>query len=94
MKLAGQDRKLGQKITADKTNATRTRQYNKKQEKNLVCNEQQDDEVLKTDGIENWVYCSEEVCEILTMLWLPKLLPKGLERQPFTCGFCTAKKSR
>ena len=84
-----------QKMSADKKNAAKTRQYNKKQEKNLVCDEQLDYEVPQTDeGAEHWEYCSEESCGILTMLWLPKLLPKGFERQPFICGYCTAKKSR
>ena len=49
MRMAGQDGKSGQKMSADKTNAARTRQYNKKQEKNLVCDEQLDDEVPKID---------------------------------------------
>ena len=81
MKIAGQDRKLGQKMSADKTNAARTRYYNKKQEKNLVCDKQLDDEVTKTDeGADHWVYYSEEGCEILAMLWLPQLLPKRYER--------------
>ena len=49
MRMAEQTRKSGQKMSADNTNAARTRQYNKKQEKNLVCDEQLDDEVPKTD---------------------------------------------
>ena len=44
------------------------------------------------EGAEHWVYCSEKDCETLTMLWLPKLLPKRFERKPFICGYCTAEK--
>ena len=74
-------------MTADKTNAARTRQYNKKQEKNLVCDEQLDDEGPNTDeGAEHSMYCSEKSCEKLTILWLPKLPPTWFERQPFLCG--------
>ena len=61
------EQKSGQKTSADKTNAARTRQCTKKQEKNLVCDEQL--KVPKTDeGADHWVYCSEESCEILAML--------------------------
>ena len=38
-----------EKLSTGKTNAARTRQNNKKQEKTLVCDEQLDDEVPKTD---------------------------------------------
>ena len=65
-------------MTANKTNAARTRQYNKKQ-KNLVCDEQLDGEISKTNkGAEQWVYCSEEGCEIHTMLWQPKITPEKI----------------
>ena len=37
------------KMSTDKTNAARTRQHNKKQEKVLACDEQLDDEVPKND---------------------------------------------
>ena len=40
MIMAGQDKKSGQKLAADKTNAAKSQQYNKNQEKNLVCDEQ------------------------------------------------------
>ena len=82
-------------MTADKTNAARTRQNIKKQEKNLAYDEQLDDEVPKiNEGAEHCVQCSEEGSEILTMLlWLPKLFLKGIVRQPFICGFCTAEKT-
>ena len=49
MKMAGQDKKFGQEMSTDKTDAARTRQYNKKQEKNLVCDKHLEDEVPKTD---------------------------------------------
>ena len=49
IEMVGQDRKSGQKMSAEKINATTTRQYNKKQEKILVCDKQLDDEVPKTD---------------------------------------------
>ena len=60
---------------------------------NLVCDEQLNEEVPKTDeGAEHCVYCPEKGCGILTMLWLPKLLPQKFERQPFVCRYCTIKK--
>ena len=56
MKIAGQNKKSGQKLSIDKRNAARARQYNKKQEQNLVCDEQLDDEVPKTnEGAEHLV---------------------------------------
>ena len=52
-----------------------------------------DDEVPKTnERTEHWTYCSEKGCEILTMLWLPKLHTKAFERQPLICGYCSAKR--
>ena len=72
----------------DHTNAARTRQCNKKQEKNLVYDEQLHYQVPKTDeGAEHWVYCSEEGCEKPITLWWPKILLKWFERQPFICGY-------
>ena len=56
----------------------------------MVCHDQLDDELPKTDEDAEH---SEESCEILKMIWLPKSLPKGFERQPFICVYCTAKKS-
>ena len=91
--MKGQDRMSGHKMYANQANGARTRQYFERQENNLVWDEQLDDEVLKTnEAAKHWVYASEEGCEILKMLWLPLLLPKGFERQPFTWGYCTAEK--
>ena len=81
MKMPGQDRKSGPEMSADKIVAARTRKHNKKQEKNLICDEQMDYQVLKADeDAEHWVCCSEIGFEILAMLRLPKLLLKALER--------------
>ena len=60
--------KIKTKMSAEKTNAARTRRYSKKQGKNLVCDEQLHDEAPTTEGTEHWVYCSVESCERLTML--------------------------
>ena len=75
-------------MIADKTNEAQTRQCNKKQERNLLCDQQGDDEVPKTYEVLNTGYTAgyTEGCEILTMLRLPKLLKKGFARQPFFCG--------
>ena len=64
MKMAGKGKKSGQKLSADKTNTARTRQYNKKEAMNLVCDEQLDDEVPKTmKALNTGWYGSEEGCE-------------------------------
>ena len=81
-------------MTADKTNTARTWQFNNKQSKNLVCDQQLDDEVPITDkGAEHWIYCMKEGSENFTRLWLPKLTQKEVERQPpFADIDCTAKR--
>ena len=47
--MVGQHKKFGQEMSTDKTNAARTRQYNDKQEKHLVCDQHLEDDAPKTD---------------------------------------------
>ena len=76
-------------MTADKTNVAKTGQYDKKQEKNVVCDEQLDYEVPKTDeGAEN---SGRRLCNNYNTL-VAKAIPKKLEIQPFICECCTAEK--
>ena len=81
-------------MSAEKTNAARNWQNDKKQEKNMVCDEQQDDEVPKTDErAEHWVYCSEESCGNLQCFGCLHYHRKGLKDNCSFADVVLVKKS-